>query len=78
MSCQENCALSIIQLVLLKFSVFISFCSIITFGLCVFDLGLLQKICRAMYKEQILLTKVDLLPLEIVRSKGGKDESAVR
>jgi hypothetical protein len=78
MSCQAKCALSIIELVVQKFSVFISFCSIITFGLCVFDLELLQKICRAMYKEQILLTKVDLLPLEIVRSKGGKDESAVR
>jgi hypothetical protein len=42
---------------------FISFCSIITFGLCVFNQGLLQENCRAMYNEQVLLTKVDLFPV---------------
>ena len=51
---------------------FISFCSIITFGLCVFNQGLLQENCRAMYNEQVLLTEVDLFPLESCDESGEK------
>jgi hypothetical protein len=37
---------------------------------CDFSLGLLYQVGRAMLKDQVLLTKVDLLTYGIVRLKG--------